>query len=366
MHDNKDVGGDGPASHSLPRTGQVVSHGGFGARLDEKPNNPADDERFSLTRLLRGKAGSDIAREVRVGLDRTPKELPPKYFYDERGSQLFDAICDTEEYYQTRTEKRLLERVVGPLMERTRPEVVTELGSGAARKTRVLLDELVDRVPEPLYMPVDISAEMLQGSAQALLRDYPELRVHGVVADYERHLHRLPADGCRLLVFLGSTIGNFEPLDAVGFIGAIARGMSHDDHFLLGVDLVKSPEVLHAAYNDARGLTAAFNRNVLHVINRELDGDFVPDEFEHVARYREAEEYIEMLLRARSDQTVRIEALDMTVEFAAGEQMRTEISRKFTRASCEVMLRTAGLEPVGWYVSDDGYFALSLSRRPRG
>ena len=320
-------------------------------------------ERFSLTHLLQSGVAGDMATDVRRGLTAMPKELPPKYFYDERGSQLFDAICDTAEYYQTRTEKALLERYVAEILDRTKPVELVEFGSGAARKTRVLLDELVRRVEAPLYMPVDISPEMLTLSARALMRDYPSLRVHGVVADYERHLHHLPADGHRLLAFLGSTIGNFQHREAVRFIGSIASGMRPDEHFLLGVDLVKDTGVLHAAYNDAQGITADFNRNVLRVINRELDASFEPDAFEHIARYKVEEQRIEMALRARRDMQVRIEELDTTVSFAEGEEVRTEISRKFTRESCEHLLRESGLEPCGWFVSDNNYFALALASR---
>lgn len=367
----------GQAATEQPSTSTDESHRS-GSRRAEKTektdiSEATIDERFSLTQLLQpGTAVSDIANDVQRGLTTTPKELPPKYFYDEYGAQLFDKICDTPEYYQTRTEMGLLQRIVGQLMDVTRPTHLVELGSGAARKTRVLLDRLVERahrpqsVPPgfepPRYMPVDISAEMLRVSARNLLRDYPTLHVHGVVADYEQHLHQLPVEGRRLIAFLGSTIGNFEHRSAVRFIHSIARGMRVGDYFLLGVDLVKDHNVLDAAYNDAQGITAEFNLNVLSVINRDLDADFDIDAFEHVAQYVPESARIEMHLRSLRAQNVRIGALDMTVHFSAGELMRTEISRKFTQTTCESMVRASGLVPEAWYISDNGYFALSLSR----
>lgn len=318
------------------------------------------DARFVLTSLLEG-PGPDMAADVLAGFIHRPKSLPPKYFYDERGSRLFDAICHTDEYYPTRTEQALLERVAGTIVAESRPSRLVELGSGAARKTRVLLDRLVAQHDAPWYVPVDISEQMLRHSSSALLRDYPSLRVHGVVADYERHLHSLPSGGRRLIAFLGSTVGNFDQPTALAFIRSIATGMRSGDRLLLGLDLVKSPAVLHAAYNDAAGITAAFNRNVLHVLNRELGASFDPDAFEHIATYRPELQQIEMYLAARRGQRVFIRELGRNVVFAAGERMRTEISRKFTRASATNLICGAGLAMRSWYPSADGYFALAVA-----
>jgi L-histidine Nalpha-methyltransferase len=328
---------------------------------DPAATRPNAVARLRMTTLRESHDSQVLAADVLHGLTVIPKELPPKYFYDARGALLFDAICDTEEYYPTRTEQELLEQVAGEIMARVRPTALVELGSGAARKTRVLLDQMTEQVAAPCYMPVDISAEMLRHSAQALLGDYPSLRVHGVVADYDQHLSLLPRAERRLIAFLGSTIGNFEQPRAVEFVRAIAAGMGPDDQLLLGLDLVKSPAVLHAAYNDSQGITAEFNRNVLRVINRALGADFEPDHFEHIARYLPEQEQIEMALRARRGHTVRIAGLKRAVRFAPGEELRTEISRKFTRRSAELLIRAAGLDLSGWYVSDNGYVALALA-----
>jgi L-histidine Nalpha-methyltransferase len=321
------------------------------------------DDRLSITVLHESAADSGLAADVIRGLISVPKELPPKYFYDQRGSQLFDAICDTPEYYPTRTEEALLTAVAGDIVAAAEAAVLVELGSGAARKTRVLLDALARGNPRPVYMPIDISEAMLVDSARGLLADYPTLAVHGVVADYDHHMHLLPSPGGhRLIAFLGSTLGNFDEVGAVDFLADIAGGMTGDDTLLLGLDLVKSPAVLHAAYNDEAGVTARFNLNVLEVLNRELGADFDLDAFEHLARYLPERERIEMYLRARRDQRVTIAALDRCVPFSAGEEMRTEISRKFTRQGAETRLSAAGLTLDGWHASPDEYFALCTAR----
>ncbi|MEM9489414.1 MAG: L-histidine N(alpha)-methyltransferase [Myxococcota bacterium] len=340
----------------------VALHPARGPAESKEPQDKEIDERLSITSLLDGTStGSTIAVDVLAGLQATPKTLPPKYFYDERGAQLFDAICDTDEYYPTRTEQALLERVAGEIVQEAEPTELVELGSGAARKTRVLLDELTDAVDEARYTPVDISEEMLRESAEALLRDYPSLSVHGVVADYDHHLHLLPEGKRRLIAFLGSTLGNFKHTEAIEFVSSVASGMQDGDRLILGLDLVKSPAVLHAAYNDSDGVTAEFNRNVLNVLNRELDAEFEPDDFEHVAQYQHERQQIEMSLRARRSHSVRIGQLGQAFEFAAGERVRTEISRKFTRDSAESILNASGLEMSNWYVSEDQYFALAVA-----
>jgi L-histidine N-alpha-methyltransferase len=323
--------------------------------------------RLRISRLAREARGSDLAADVTRGFGRTPRTLPPKYFYDARGARLFDAICDTPEYYPTRTEQALLEAVAPEIIAEADPTHLVELGSGAARKTRTLLDALgahvAPQAAHPTYVPIDISEHMLVSSARTLLEDYPDLRVHGVVADYDYHLHVMPRDGRRLIAFLGSTIGNFRQPRAIRFVASIAAGMDGADRLLIGFDLVKPAHVLHAAYNDAAGITAAFNLNVLEVINRELDGDFDLGGFEHVARYLPEQQQIEMYLASRRAQRVRLGKLGRSYTFSAGQLLRTEISRKFTRERAETVARAGGLEPIGWYPSSDGYFALLVAAR---
>lgn len=325
----------------------------------------AEAPRLRISRLARVGRGSDLAADLVRGFGRTPRALPPKYFYDERGAKLFDAICDTPEYYPTRTEQALLDAVGPEIVAAADPTHLVELGSGAARKTRSLLDALSEHLgpTPPVYVPIDISEAMLVSSARALLSEYPRLRVHGVVADYDYHLHLMPRTGRRLIAFLGSTIGNFRQPRAVRFVSDVAAGMTPRDRLLIGFDLVKPAGVLHDAYNDAAGVTAAFNLNVLRVINRELDGDFDVEGFEHVARYLPEQHQIEMYLRARRTQEVRLNGVGRTYQFADGELLQTEISRKFTRARAETVVRGGGLTPVGWYESPDRYFALLVAAR---
>jgi len=304
---------------------------------------------------------TQLAADVRRGLAGTTKRLPPKYFYDDRGSRLFEAICALPEYYLTRTEHALLGDIADAVIAATRPAQLVELGSGSAQKTRLLLDALGRTHPSAAYVPIDVSESTLRRSAAALRADYPALRVHAIVADYERGLPRLAPAVPRLVVFLGSTIGNFVPPDDVTFLAGLRRQLRRGDYLLLGVDLVKSVDRLHAAYNDAAGVTAEFNRNVLRVLNRELGADFDPARFEHVAFYDPAAAQIEMHLRATAAHTVRIAALDLPVTFAAGETIHTETSRKFTRATAAAMLAAGGFRLVQWYPSPDDAFALALA-----
>ncbi len=299
--------------------------------------------------------------DVRRGLSGFPKTLPPKYLYDEVGAQLFDEICDQPEYYPTRTEDALLVEIAGDLIDRYQPEQLVELGSGASRKTRTLLDALVGSANDPSYVPVDVAEEMLRGSANALALAYPALQVHGIVGDYEHHLRHLPPSQDRMVAFLGSTIGNFSDIQARQFLRAVRGQLAEGDAFLIGFDLVKATEVLNAAYNDAAGVTARFNLNVLNVINRELDADFDVAAFEHEAFFNERESQIEMHLRPTRRQEVRIEGADLSVNFAAGESVRTEISRKFTRSRAETLLRSGGFAPDRWYEPENGYFGLALA-----
>jgi L-histidine Nalpha-methyltransferase len=304
---------------------------------------------------------TQLAADVRRGLTDHPKRLPPKYFYDDRGSRLFEAICELPEYYPTRTEHALLTEIADAVIATTRPAQLIELGSGASRKTRRLLDALMKVRPAATYVPIDVSEGTLRQSAAALRCAYSELRVHAIVADYDRGVPRLTGAAPRLVAFLGSTIGNFEPPEDVDFLRRLRRQLSRGDHLLLGVDLVKSVDRLHAAYNDAAGVTAEFNRNVLRVLNRELQADFDIARFEHVAFYNAAKSRIEMHLRARAAHTVRIAALDLSIAFLAGETIHTESSRKFTRGTTAAVLGAAGFRLERWYTSPDAAFALALA-----
>jgi L-histidine N-alpha-methyltransferase len=305
--------------------------------------------------------GDTLAKDVLRGLSAPEKYLPSKYLYDDRGSRLFARICDLPEYYPTRTEDRLLRNVAKQVIALTRPSDLVELGSGDARKTRVLLDAMAASGTRATYVPLDVSESMLRRTALALLEEYPWLRVHGIVGDYDHHLERIPAGRRRLVLFLGSTVGNLNQRATGIFLRRMAAQLRRGDHFLLGTDLVKPIPVLEAAYNDAEGVTAAFNRNMLAVVNRELDADFELDAFEHVALWNERASRIEMHLRAERSLAVRVKALARTFRFRKGETLQTEISRKYTRDSVADALSAAGLRLQRWLPSEDGYFALSIS-----
>jgi len=302
-----------------------------------------------------------LADDVGRGLRATPKELPPKWFYDDRGSALFDEITRLPEYYPTRAERSILDARAPEIAARSGADTLVELGSGTSEKTRLLLDALAEAGTLTRFVPFDVSEQTLRDAAAAIARDYG-IGVHAVVGDFERHLARIPTGGTRLVAFLGGTIGNLAPPARARFLAAVAESLTPGDAFLLGTDLVKDVDRLEAAYDDAAGVTAEFNRNVLHVVNRALDADFVPESFEHVAVWNDVEEWIEMRLRSRDDQHVVVRALNLEVDFVAGEQMRTEISAKFRRERVEAELAAAGLELVGWWTDPPGDFALSLSR----
>jgi L-histidine N-alpha-methyltransferase len=303
--------------------------------------------------------------DVRRGLSAERKTLPAKYLYDERGAQLFDQICDQPEYYPTRTEEALLLDFAPEIVERCAPVQLVELGSGASRKTRLLLDAVTASCEHPCYVPVDVSEEMLRVTADSLRQDYPELSIHGIVGDYEHHLRHLPDADERLVIFLGSTIGNFSEIEGRHFLRALRAQLREGDHFLIGFDLVKAVAVLDAAYNDAAGVTAEFNRNVLRILNRELDADFDVESFRHEAFFNGTDSQIEMHLRTAQRQRVTIPAADLIVELAAGESIRTEISRKFTRATATTLLAAGGFASEAWFEPANGYFGLALASASR-
>lgn len=305
-----------------------------------------------------------LADDVLDGLTRPFKELSPKHFYDSRGAELFDQICDLPEYYPTRAERSILMGSADEIADLTGAAELVELGSGTAAKTRVLLDALHSAGTLKRYVPLDVTEAMVRDCATELIGEYPGLRVHGVVGDFERHLDRIPSasDGPRLLAFLGGTIGNFPPGSRRRLLRQVAELLRDSDYLLMGTDLVKDPKVLEAAYNDEQGITAEFNRNLLHVLNRELDAEFDPTSFDHVAMFDPHNEWIEMRLRSKREQTVAVKAVELSVHFDAGEEMRTEISAKFTRQRLDADLAAAGLEVVRWLTDEAGQFALTLSR----
>ena len=303
---------------------------------------------------MRAALRADVAR----GLTADPVELPPKWFYDHRGSVLFDEITRLPEYYPTRCERSILAARADEIAKLTSPDTLVELGSGTSEKTRLLLAALDGTLTR--FVPFDVSETMLREAAAAVEREHPRITVHAIAGDFERHLSALPGGGVRLIAFLGGTIGNLRPDQRAKLLADLAAGMGPRDALLLGTDLVKDVDRLLAAYDDAAGVTADFNRNVLRVVNRELDADFDVDAYEHVARWNPQRRWIEMWLRAATPQRVKVRALDLSVTVT---EMRTEISAKFTRETVGAELAAAGLTLAEWWTDESGDFALSLARR---
>ncbi len=311
-----------------------------------------------------GEIRAELARDARRGLTESPKTLSPKYFYDARGSRLFDRITELPEYYLTRAETSILERHAEEIVTSARPAEIVEIGGGFSRKTELLLRGL-EALGGGRLVSLDVSAEALAGAADRLAGTFPDLDFLGVVGDFDHDLDRIPRCGRRLAIFLGSTIGNLDHEQRVPFLRRVRAMLSTDDHFLLGVDLVKPVERLEAAYDDAQGVTAEFNRNVLSVLNRELDGDLPVEAFTHRAVYDREYERIEMVLVAQRAVRARLEAIGIDVVFEPGEELRTEISCKFRRARVERELVEAGLRPERWMTDEAGDFAL-VTARPEG
>jgi L-histidine N-alpha-methyltransferase len=302
-----------------------------------------------------------LRRDVLDGLRHSPKSLPPKWFYDSVGSDLFDQITRLPEYYPTRAEAEILRTRSAEIASVTGADTLVELGSGTSEKTRTLLEALHDGGALRRFVPFDVDASMLSAAATAIQREYPDIEIAAVCGDFEEHLSEIPDGGRRLFVFLGSTIGNLTSDPRAEFLATLAAVMRPGDSLLLGTDLVKDAGRLVAAYDDAAGVTAQFNRNVLAVINRELDADFDVDAYRHVARWNRDDERMEMWLRAERAQQVRIAALGLTVEFAAGEEILTEVSCKFRADAVAAELAGAGLRRTRWWTDDAGDFGLSLA-----
>ncbi len=311
--------------------------------------------------LTRDDLNAALRADVAEGLTANPKALPPKWFYDERGSQLFDEITRLPEYYPTRCERAILDDQADFIARFGAADTLVELGSGTSEKTRLLLDAFAATGRFERFVPFDVSEATLRRAAESLAEEYPDVTVHAVVGDFERHLSEIPAGGRRLVAFLGGTIGNFTPKARAEFLAELSSGLVPGDGLLLGTDLLKAPHRLVAAYDDEAGVTAQFNRNVLGVINRELDADFEPERFSHVARFDPEEEWVEMRLRSEADHTVEVTALPLTASFGEGEEMRTEISTKFRRSGIEAELGAAGLTLGRWWTDGAGDFAVSLS-----
>ena len=304
-----------------------------------------------------------LRAEIRRALLRSPRELPTKYFYDDRGSELFERICELPEYYQTRTEHMLLSTIADQLVACTEAEELVDLGAGAATKTRVLLTAMAKANRLRTYIPFDVSEGIVRRVAHEVVTEYRGLRVHGVIGDFLEHLEHIPSGEKRLVVLLGGTIGNLRPDAASAFLSQVSAEMTSGEYFLLGVDLIKEAKRLEAAYNDAAGLTAEFNKNILRVLRTSLDVDFEPEAFAHVAFYNPSDHRIEMRLRSTRDQVLHLQTLDLTLTLAQDEDILTEVSVKYDRQKAETVLSRGGFHMVEWYTDPEQLFGLALARK---
>jgi L-histidine N-alpha-methyltransferase len=302
-----------------------------------------------------------LRSDARVGLTSTPKDLPPKWFYDAAGSELYELITKLPEYYPFNAEREILRARADEIAAASKAESLVELGSGSSEKTRLLLTALGNAGTLRRYLPLDVSESALREAIASLNVDYPGLQVHGIVGDFTRHLSRIPAEGKRLVAFLGGTIGNLRPAERGAFLVSARQVLRPGEQLLVGTGLVIDPAVMVPAYDDEQGVTAEFNRNVLRVLNRELGADFEPEAFEHVALWSADEEWIEMRLRARRRMTVTVRELGLEVPFASGEEMRTETSAKFRHEGVAGELAAAGFELSEWWTDEAQRFAVSLA-----
>jgi len=307
----------------------------------------------------------DDGSEVVAGLTGAPKTLPYKYFYDDRGSELFVEITRQPEYYPTRTERWILDTHAPDIAATAAAGELLELGSGAADKTRALIGAMLERGSMLRFLPIDVSGGILRDSSRELLQAYPDLEIWGLIGTYHQALRGLPEAerGRRLLIFLGSSIGNMTDAEADTFLGEAHAALDPGDHFLVGFDLQKPVELIEAAYNDRAGVTAAFNLNMLCHLNRRFDGDFDTGRFAHRAFYDRRAHHIEMHLESRADQRVRLAALDLEVDFVAGETIRTEISRKFHLPTVARRFDARGFAPEAHWTDPENWFALALFGR---
>lgn len=325
--------------------------------------SPTGHRVIDVARVIPLSPSPEECLALRESLQRPMPEIPTRYFYDDSGSAIFERITELSVYYQTRTEIGILERFASAIIEATAPRHIAELGSGAGRKIRLLFDAWGDRRRRGFCTMLDVNEVFLRQSIERLEQDYPGCRYRGVVGDFTQDLDRLEPSGHRLVVFFAGTIGNLLPDERRLFLGRLARTMESTDSVLIGVDLVKERSRLEAAYNDPEGITAAFNRNILSVLNRRFDANFSPEEFGHRAFYDPVNAWIEMRLVAARDLVVHIGALGMVLHLAAGSEIRTEVSCKFTRESLTMAAAEAGLHIEGWYSDPEELFALALLRR---
>ncbi|MCA9500581.1 MAG: L-histidine N(alpha)-methyltransferase [Nitrospira sp.] len=305
-----------------------------------------------------------VKTQITRGLLANPKTLPSKLFYDEQGSILFEQICELPEYYQTRTEHQLLTRWADEIVAISGADELVELGSGAATKTRVLLDAMANVDHLHYYVPFDVDETIVRRVSEELIREYPGLSIHGVVGDFLFHLEHIPEGGKRLVVILGGTVGNLPPIPAQEFLSSVNSEMTSGDYFLLGVQLITDRSRLEAAYNDKQGITAKFNKNIIRVLRHQFGSRSNAESFDHVARYNEADHRIEMWLRSREDQTLDIQDLGLQVHLKLGEEIRTEISTKYDRPLAEELLAVSGFALVKWYSDPDNLIGLALAKKP--
>jgi L-histidine N-alpha-methyltransferase len=319
----------------------------------------SENNAFKIQNCLEHTFRREIEKDVHNGMVSARKSLPSKYFYDARGSKIFDDICHLPEYYPTRTELSILRNSVSGIMATFHEGDLVELGPGAHLKIQILLDALArSRRKLTRYIPIDVSRSALINSARELSDLYPEVEVFAVVADFMQPLNVMPDDRMKLIIIFGGTIGNLDEEESIGFLRSVAGTMKMDDRFLFGLDMIKSRDILESAYNDSQGITAEFNRNILSVINRELNANFDPSLFKHVAFFNEERDRVEMHLQARKDMAVEINDLDLPVTLKKGEMIRTEICRKFSRESAEKMLSASGLEVSEWFTDAKEWFSL--------